>query len=104
MALRSVIASCLLAAALCILQAQGRKSSSVDCCEAVKDVRLEVGKMSRFQSYVLQEPAMGCPISAIVLITKKGRGLCYPPNSRWALALKNALDQREARKARRSQA
>ncbi|XP_044299885.1 C-C motif chemokine 21b-like [Varanus komodoensis] len=104
MALRPLLAVCLLAAALCILQVRGSKSSAIDCCEAIKDVRMHVKKVHLLDSYIIQKPEMGCPIAALVLITKAGRGLCYPPDSRWGLALKEALDRRNTLKQRRLRA
>lgn len=39
-------------------------------------------------------------LSWLRLITKKGRGLCFPPHSKGALAVVKALDARAARKQR----
>nr|XP_060616771.1 C-C motif chemokine 21b-like [Anolis sagrei ordinatus] len=99
MALHPLLLCCLLATSLCIFQAQGSRNTYGDCCEATKDVPFQ--NVKRLKSYTIQNPQMGCPIPAIVLITKANRGLCYPPDSQTARRLMKVLDARKARNSRR---
>ncbi|XP_066473284.1 C-C motif chemokine 19-like [Tiliqua scincoides] len=97
MALRSQLLLCLLAALVCTLQVQGSDNAVLDCCHGTTDRPFSVKQAHRLRTYRIQGPQMGCHISAIVLITKKGRELCAPPDAPWALDLKRRLDERVAR-------
>ncbi|XP_032068569.1 C-C motif chemokine 19-like [Thamnophis elegans] len=86
----------LLAAGLCLFQAQGMFSSQ-DCCEATRDRPISINQLWRFKGYAIQETKGGCSIKAFVLITRQDRKLCFPPDSSVTSKFKDALDKREAR-------
>ncbi|KAM6475099.1 uncharacterized protein PHA67_007353 isoform 1-T2 [Liasis olivaceus] len=98
------LALCLLAAGLSILQAQGTLNNALDCCESTRDTPLSIKRLPLFLRYEIQEPNRGCSIRAFVLITRHGRGLCYPLESKVAAVFKKGLDERKARKLKKSMA
>ncbi|KAJ6663065.1 hypothetical protein lerEdw1_010886 [Lerista edwardsae] len=98
MLLRAQPLLCLLAAALCALHVQGTDNPVLDCCHGTTATPFPTKLVNRLRTYRVQGPHMGCPLPAIVLVTKRERELCAPPEAPWALDLKRRLDERLARR------
>nr|BDV32438.1 C-C motif chemokine ligand 21.S [Xenopus laevis] len=69
---------------------QGTGNITGDCCIATRDRRISSGV---FKAYRIQSQNMGCPIAAVVLITKNNRSLCVTPGLSWVRKLMKRLDK-----------
>ncbi|KAM4707489.1 C-C motif chemokine 21c-like isoform 2-T2 [Discoglossus pictus] len=67
---------------------------NLDCCLRVstKEIPLNVLKC-----YKIQNAWNGCPIDAVVFITRRNIHLCAPPYEKWVKVLKKKLDERKHR-------
>ncbi|XP_067386966.1 C-C motif chemokine 5-like [Emydura macquarii macquarii] len=79
----------LLAAALCVCNAQGSENQASDCCLSHKNRPIPLHLLS---SYKTQGPETGCRLAAVVFITKKNRNLCAPPTAQWVRDRMQKLD------------
>ncbi|XP_067885245.1 C-C motif chemokine 19-like [Heterodontus francisci] len=63
---------------------------TMDCC---LDVSHKVIPRHIVADYKVQDAAMGCRISAVVIITLKDKKLCAPQNTRWVKKLMRRCDK-----------
>ncbi|KAG9261977.1 C-C motif chemokine 19a.1 [Astyanax mexicanus] len=63
---------------------------AMDCCLSVSHQVIPSNIVVRHRDQVKGE---GCPISAVIFVTKKGKYLCAPSGEQWVNNLKTEVDR-----------
>ncbi|XP_069482919.1 C-C motif chemokine 19-like [Ambystoma mexicanum] len=82
-----------LAVLLCVISVHGNENSAIDCCLKTSNHAIQQRILQRYEE---QKPEDGCPLAAVVFITKNGKRLCAPPNLPWVLKRKKQLDVKKS--------
>ncbi|KAM9446835.1 C-C motif chemokine 19-like [Clarias gariepinus] len=68
---------------------------ALDCCLKVSHHRIPKRIVACYRE---QRRTEGCLIDAVVFRTQKGRDLCAPPEVKWVIDLKTAVDNNQMKK------
>uniref|UniRef100_A0A1A8FBF2 C-C motif chemokine n=2 Tax=Nothobranchius korthausae TaxID=1143690 RepID=A0A1A8FBF2_9TELE len=59
----------------------------IDCCLSTKNKRIDKKLVADYR-----EQAKGCSLPAMILVTRRGRELCTPPNEPWLQEVMKHVD------------